>query len=420
MRIDRHYVSIALALLLAPAIARGGGYEIAEQGAAATSMAGAFTAKADDASAIFYNAAGLAQLRGLHLYLGATLVNSQVTADDASKTFLPEGSAKTGVVAQVMPNFYAAYGFSPGITLGIGIFSHYGLSLSWPSDWGGRSLVRDVTLRTVNISPSIAWQVLPFLFIGGGIDVISGSADLTRTMALDATTEAELRFRGNDTAIGGNVGLLIVTPRKGAMPPIHLGFSYRTGPDLDFGGGRLSISSPIELSQVLRDVRAAATVPMPDRIAVALGVRPVDRLFLTAEFDWVHWSDFQSLTVTPTGGSLPPQTIPENWRDGYTVRGAGEVLVGPVALRLGAGFDWSPAAESTLNPIVPDSNRVFVGAGVGINLPRHLLIDIGLLGVDFLQRTSTLPQFPVEYSNWAVLTTVALGYRGKPGPATHP
>ena len=61
----------ALATLFVSIAARGAGFGIGEEGAAATGMAGAFTAKADDASAIFYNPAGLASSTGCKSILEA-------------------------------------------------------------------------------------------------------------------------------------------------------------------------------------------------------------------------------------------------------------------------------------------------------------------------------------------------------------
>ena len=60
----RHFTlgAALLVLLLAPTFALAGGFNIYEMGARATALGGAFTATADDASAIFYNPAGLAWL----------------------------------------------------------------------------------------------------------------------------------------------------------------------------------------------------------------------------------------------------------------------------------------------------------------------------------------------------------------------
>ncbi|MFA6033408.1 MAG: outer membrane protein transport protein, partial [Myxococcota bacterium] len=68
--------SVAAACIIltcAPDVARAGGFYVGDQGAFATGRAGAFTARADDLSAIYYNPAGLASLRGTRIYLSYRL-----------------------------------------------------------------------------------------------------------------------------------------------------------------------------------------------------------------------------------------------------------------------------------------------------------------------------------------------------------
>jgi long-chain fatty acid transport protein len=54
--------------------ARGSGFGINEHSARAMGMAGAYTAIAEGPSAIFFNPAGLAALRGLQLEAGLTFI----------------------------------------------------------------------------------------------------------------------------------------------------------------------------------------------------------------------------------------------------------------------------------------------------------------------------------------------------------
>src|SRR5262245_29934743 len=72
-----------LATLAWSGAAHSAGFQVSEEGAAATGMVGAFTAKADDVTAIFYNPAGIARLRGLQAYFGGMLVlgRSQASTD---------------------------------------------------------------------------------------------------------------------------------------------------------------------------------------------------------------------------------------------------------------------------------------------------------------------------------------------------
>ncbi len=55
---------LAVGLVLSTGLVHAAGFSIYEAGSRATALGGAFTASADDGSAIFYNAAGLSFLEG--------------------------------------------------------------------------------------------------------------------------------------------------------------------------------------------------------------------------------------------------------------------------------------------------------------------------------------------------------------------
>lgn len=67
--------AIAAALLAAPQAAHGGGLFAGEAGAQAQARAGAFVAKADDATALMHNPAGLVKARRYEVYLGVNLTS---------------------------------------------------------------------------------------------------------------------------------------------------------------------------------------------------------------------------------------------------------------------------------------------------------------------------------------------------------
>src|SRR3981081_1929536 len=68
-------VSLAAACVFGPAPVHAAGFAIFEQGARGMGFAGAFTAQANDPSAIFHNAAGIAFLKGKQFYFGGTLIH---------------------------------------------------------------------------------------------------------------------------------------------------------------------------------------------------------------------------------------------------------------------------------------------------------------------------------------------------------
>ena len=65
-------VSVVLVLLFTASTSFAAGFRIPEAGAKAMGMGFAFTAQADDPSAIYFNPAGLTQLKGNNIMVGAT------------------------------------------------------------------------------------------------------------------------------------------------------------------------------------------------------------------------------------------------------------------------------------------------------------------------------------------------------------
>ena len=65
-------VAVVLVLLFTASTAFAGGFRLPEQGAKAMGMGFAFTAQADDPSAIYFNPAGLTQLKGNNVMVGVT------------------------------------------------------------------------------------------------------------------------------------------------------------------------------------------------------------------------------------------------------------------------------------------------------------------------------------------------------------
>jgi hypothetical protein len=68
---------LAFAAILAPRVARAGGFELPDLGGQALGRGATFTARADDGLALHYNVAGLARQRGTHILAGGNMVLHQ-------------------------------------------------------------------------------------------------------------------------------------------------------------------------------------------------------------------------------------------------------------------------------------------------------------------------------------------------------
>ena len=147
------YTLISVLIISAQLFA--GGFQINEHGARAMGMGGAFTAVANDASAIYWNPAGLTQLTGTQLMLGTTLISPM----SSFKGIAPATTEyKTESQTFFPTHFFAAHNFKNGLAAGIGFTSPFGLGVKWGDNWVGKYLTLDTELKVFTISPVVAYK----------------------------------------------------------------------------------------------------------------------------------------------------------------------------------------------------------------------------------------------------------------------
>jgi long-chain fatty acid transport protein len=213
-------------------IALGGGYQLNEQGARAVGMGGAFVARADDPSAIFFNPAGLASQNGINILAGGNLIMP-------STDFTPHGSStKYSTESQVFTpiNLYGTYRIDDKIVVGLGIFNPFGLGTKWPSAM--QSL--NASLQTWYFNPAIGYKIDDQFSVGLGISLVYSSIKQTQTsVSLDGT--------------GSGFNLNLGVTYK-ALDNLSIGLSYRIKTDVDLSGN---------FSAGYGTVTAKETLPMP-------------------------------------------------------------------------------------------------------------------------------------------------------------
>ena len=123
----RFVLAVTVTGFLAAAPAFPSGFQVMTQGARATGMGLAFAGIADDPSAIFYNPAGIAQGRILDAQIGDSIIVP-------SARFTAQGGATTRSASGVVPPFqaYLSAGVHDDLSLGVGVFTPYGLTVNWP------------------------------------------------------------------------------------------------------------------------------------------------------------------------------------------------------------------------------------------------------------------------------------------------
>jgi long-chain fatty acid transport protein len=388
-------VSVLLVLVLTASTSFAAGFRIPEAGAKAMGMGFAFTAQADDPSAIYFNPAGLTQLKGNNVMLGATYLALD-GAEFSGTTPLTGGAVVSETQKSldfIIPNAYYTRTTNDGyISYGIGVFSPFGLGQEYENKNTSifRNQITLIDLKTVVVNPTIAFKINEFLSVGAGIDWMYGMAKLEKTpVAPGVGNLYNSELEGDGDAWGYNFGLLLKPTEN-----FRIGANYRSPFTLKIKDADVNISntSPAYGSGLLgptpSSTKGGATVAMPATFALGAAYT-IGKLTVEADADWTFWSSFKNLPITidnpvPT---LPSTSNPKNWEDVVAFRiGVEYRVTDPLSLRAGFVYDPTPVPSETMGPELPDADKLDYSIGVGYKIGAWT-IDLAGMYIDKKDRT---------------------------------
>jgi long-chain fatty acid transport protein len=393
-------------LVFRPDDARGAGFALDIHSARGTGMATAITAHVNDASAIYFNPAGMARGKGYDVQAGVTAIAPKFTYTSLSGS---ETSTKFGVLPPV--HAYVAAGVLDQLTVGVGFFTPYGSTLSWPEDWVGRRQIKSIALRTFDINPSAAFRIGP-VRIGAGLQVMRATVHIQRQIAF-GENEGSTDLGAGTWGLGANGGAQVdAIPDK-----LMFGVHYRSAVKLKFDGLADFEGVPAPLQQQIYDQRAETSFLLPDTLQMGVAGRPIKSLLLAADVVWYGWANFKSIDLTfpdDPSGSLN-STRPKAFKNvaNYHIGAEGQVN-DSWAVRGGLVYDPSPSPDNTLTPDSPDATRINFALGAGYKHPSGVFADVGYRFVLLLERDSTVPELPGTYHGIANLLSATVGYRWSP------
>ncbi len=151
---------------------KASGFAIYELGARAAALAGAFVARADDNSAIYYNPAGIAFLDGIRIKTNIQFGPLKSTA------FSPDTDlVYSSAPLQIEALYYVTWNPFPKITFGFGRFMPYSSETNWGGGWPGNDFCISSRLISYYYRPSVAIKLTKELALGFGVDFVFSKAE---------------------------------------------------------------------------------------------------------------------------------------------------------------------------------------------------------------------------------------------------
>jgi long-chain fatty acid transport protein len=369
--------------------AQASGFHIDEQDTRAGGRAGAVVASPHNASAIYYNPAGIAVLSGVQIQVGAAAVAP--TADFTSSETGATTSASDDVF--ILPQAFVSWRASELVSLGIGVGAPFGLALSWPATSPGRAFVREAELQTFFIMPTFGFNLSKWargLSLGMGVDVVPAAVRLTRDI-LFGSDVASVALAGTAVGVGGRAGALYRPP---SLPQWSFGLTYRSPVPLHFRGEADFDSPPAYRASLPPDGDVATSVTLPQTVQLGVMFAPIPEWEIEVDGSLRGWSSYDRLDIELPNGEV--EGAAKRWEDSFTVRVGTEYTYDKSwAARLGFIWDQTPIPTTTLDFQLPDANRIDLSGGVGVALSDRIWVDLSALYV-LPQQRSTSTADPLE------------------------
>ena len=297
----RHSNLTLAALVLAGAIAttlsaRAGGISLYEIATPDIGLASAgYAARADDASTLFKNPAGMSRLDGTQLQTGLQALYGSVTFTPSSGTSPGLGTDDGGNAIGWLPgaSLFVVAPIGEKFRIGFGTLSYFGLASDYDDSWVGRYYVQESALVGITLMPSASYQVTDWLSIGAGLNAMYGYLDTQMAVNTIVGADGQMSLTDKTWGFGANVGLLFQLSQK-----TRIGVTYLSSLNLDFSDTpTITGLVPANVPQL----NLGMTVPQSVMLSAYHALN--DQWALMADVGWQDWSEFGFVQAGFEGGA---------------------------------------------------------------------------------------------------------------------
>jgi long-chain fatty acid transport protein len=342
--------SVLACAALMPQFCRAGGIELYEIATPDVGLASAgYCARAQDASTLFKNPAGMSRLPGSQLEAGLQLTygNVNFSPNAGSSPLLGTDDGGNPVGALPAASLFFTHQLSDKFTVGIGTFSYFGLATSYNSQWIGRYYVQKGTLLGMTLMPAASFKATDWLSIGACLNAMYGylNGQVAVRTAPSATGDGQLTLKNHTWGFGANAGILL-EPRGGTrfgityLSPVKLDFSAKPGfSNLGPLGGLPIFTSPPQLD---------LGITVPQSVMFGGYQELNDKWAIMGDVGWQNWEQFGKIDVGVDSSN--PQSLTANLQYQNTWHGAiGAQFKASEQWTLLGGFAYDSSAVSDQN-----------------------------------------------------------------------
>jgi len=377
-RLMRAAALAALGSVCTPAFA--GGIMLYEVGTADVGLASAgYGARAQDASTVLTNPAGMTRLDGTQVLLAGQVMWADTKFSIGTGTSPALGNGDGGYTIGQNGWFpgggaFASYSASPDLKLGMALTGNFGMPLNYDEGWVGRYYVQEATMLGLSVMPTVAYKLSDKVSVGAGLNAMYGiyKNQVAINNVNPAYGDGQLKMQDETWGWGANVGVLFEPDAR-----TRFGLVWNSQINLDF-------SSPLEFSNLapgiqhalnergLLDASANVGLKVPQGVMLSAYAQTSDRWALLGSVGWQQWSKFGQVQLGIDDVNNPT-SVTENleYEDTWHVAAGAQYRYSEAWLiNFGVAYD-SGFQPGNIPPLMPTNSAWRFGAGAQQQLDKN-------------------------------------------------
>lgn len=382
----------------------------------------------DNATALYYNPAGIAESEGVHIFVDGNIAlrwasysHTQAPTDiDEQATGVPSQAnyGEATLFNLAAAPFLGATAKVADLAIGLAFYVPFGGSSTWDQNddfanetqypgaidgvqrWGSIS----GTLRSLYWTLGLAYNFKDIgLSVGASANLIRSEIKTIRARNSDGSNRVSSEGRSL-IDVGDWQGSFAIGAMLQAVPKkLWFGASYQARPNV---AGGMSLDG--ELVTNLRGKVSTSQIDviqdLPDIIRLGAKYRPAEDIELRLFGDWSRWSALEDqclvdegnpCELNPDGSPVegtpaPLLNIRRDWQDAFGIRLGGSYWFGEkTEIFTGLGYDSNAIPDETLDPSLTDFHDISAAIGGRFKIIDQLAAAISYTHLFYIPRNNT-------------------------------
>lgn len=330
----------------------------------------------NDATATYYNPAGLTLLENTQMIMIGTTANFRThftgNAIQSLTGYTQSGSANSHT-HYYLPSFYLGMPSISKVTIGLaGIYNYFYRDIE--EDALLRYVQSSNRIKDINLIPAIGIKINEIFALGAGLDITYINFLLQPISGFPSLGIADIKSHNENSGsgLGGHIGILLKPTRYTTM-----GFNYRTAITYGLNGKSIFEGNP----QVISD-HYHFKFWIPARSVFSINHFLTPKLGVIGTIQYIQWSIFKDINIYGIATRinnqpivLPNVKVSYHLRNTWLLTLGGHYRVKPEwVIRIAGNYTQSPANAGYQ---ISNGDSIILAVTTGYNINKNFILDLG-------------------------------------------